>query len=70
MQETPEQNITTKKEKTSFTQGLLEQLELIAIFFAIFCFILSSSIILVKPFISRLLYFTIKRVMMSSVFGG
>ena len=35
MQETPEQNITTQKEKTSFTQGLLEQLELIAIFFAV-----------------------------------
>lgn len=37
MQENLEQNIapTPKKEKTSFTQGLLEQLELIAIFFAI-----------------------------------
>lgn len=35
MQETPEQNIIVKKEKTSFTQGLLEQLELIVIFFAV-----------------------------------
>ena len=41
MQENPEQNVIATKEKSSFTKGLLEQLELIAIFFAVIIVIFS-----------------------------
>ena len=49
MQENTQQNIAPKKEKTSFTKGLIEQLELIVIFFAIiilvFSFVCKSCIV-------------------------
>ena len=49
MQEKSQQNITPKKEKTSFTKGFIEQLELIVIFFAIiilvFSFVCKSCIV-------------------------
>ena len=41
MQENLKQNITPKKEKSSFTKGFIEQLELIVIFFAVIIVIFS-----------------------------
>ena len=41
MQTTNEQNITPKKEKSTFTKGFIEQLELIVIFFAIIVLLFS-----------------------------
>ena len=49
MQANSQQNITPKKEKSSFTKGFIEQLELIVIFFAIiilvFSFVCKSCIV-------------------------
>ena len=41
MQENSKQNITPKKEKTSFTKSFIEQLELIVIFFAVIILVFS-----------------------------
>lgn len=52
MQENLKQNITPKKEKSSFTKGFIEQLELIVIFFAVIIVIFSfmcKSCVVVGP---------------------